>query len=60
MGADCSSCGCTDQSEFKTNEVMLDDGMNKKNQQYGMGFNNSAIANNKQQQSRYKVSTHII
>ena len=25
MGADCSSCGCKDQNEFKLNEVQLDD-----------------------------------
>ena len=37
MGTNCSSCGCADQGEFKTNEVALDDGSYRKNQMYEMG-----------------------
>ena len=35
MGADCSSCGCKDQNEFKLNEVALDDKSLRKNDVMG-------------------------
>ena len=39
MGAQCNSCGCNDQGEFKMNEVQLDDkSLNRKNKVYGGAY----------------------
>ena len=35
MGADCSSCGCNDQQEFKMHDVQLDDRGVRKSNAYG-------------------------
>ena len=40
MGTNCSSCGCTDQNEFKNEEVQLDDKSLRKNQVYGGAYAN--------------------
>ena len=41
MGNNCSSCGCTDQSEFKINEVQLDDKAARRSFQQDSGMRNS-------------------
>ena len=38
MGAQCNSCGCNDQGEFKMNEVQLDDNNKRKNKVYGGAY----------------------
>ena len=39
MGAQCNSCGCNDQGEFKMNEVQLDDkSLQRKNKAYGGAY----------------------
>lgn len=47
MGTNCSSCGCTDQQEFKTDEVFLED-LNKRNQNVGVMQQTGKIAGSKQ------------
>ena len=41
MGNNCSSCGCTDQSEFKINEVQLDDKAARRSFQQDSGMRGS-------------------